>query len=407
MPDATILAQWRTPELNDAAWAHMTLPALWETGPLPDFDGVVWFRKTVDVPAEAAGKEVRLQLAMIDDADVTYVNGVKVGSTNSYNEKRIYTIPAGVLKAGKNVIAVRVEDSGGGGGIYGDAADMKLSIGTNAIPLSGDWAFGIESVGGGNGSSNNPNSFPTLLYNAMIHPLIPFAMKGVIWYQGENNAGRAYQYRTAFPLMIQDWRKRWGHDFPFYFVQLASFNAGGGNSKNGSAWAELREAQTMTLQLPHTGMAVTTDIGEAGDIHPKNKQDVGLRLAAVALHDAYGKNTVFSGPVYQSMKVEGAKIVLSFSNIAGGLMARDKYGYLKGFEVAGTDQQFHYAKAFVQGDGVVVYADDVPNPVAVRYAWADDAGEANLYNKEGFPAVPFRTDTWKSITENAKYRDAR
>jgi sialate O-acetylesterase len=406
LPDATALAQWPTPALNDAAWARMKLPALWEAGPLPDFDGVVWFRKTVEVSAENAGKPAELHLAMIDDADATYVNGVKVGSTNGYNEKRMYKIPAGVLKGGKNVIAVRVEDSGGGGGIYGDTADLKLALGGNAIPLSGDWGYGIESAGGGSGSTN-PNAFPTLLYNAMIHPLIPYAMKGVIWYQGENNAGRAHQYRTAFPLMIQDWRKRWGRDFPFYFVQLASFNAGGGDSKKGSGWAELREAQTMTLKLPHTGMAVTTDIGEAGDIHPKNKQDVGLRLAAVALHDAYGKDNVFSGPVYQSMNVEGNKAMLRFSNTGGGLMARDKYGYLKGFEVAGADQQFYYAKAFVQGGSVVVYADEVKAPVAVRYAWADDAGDANLYNKEGFPAVPFRTDTWKGITEGAKYRNAR
>lgn len=353
LPDAATLAQWRTPELTDAVWAHISLPGLWEAGPLPDFDGVVWFRKTVEVPAESNGKPASLQLAMIDDADVAYVNGVKVGSTNSYNQKRVYSIPAGVLKPGKNVIAVRVEDSGGGGGIYGDATDLKLTIDTTIISLSGDWVFGIESIGGG-GNHTNPNAFPTLLYNAMIHPLIPFAMKGVIWYQGESNAGRAYQYRTAFPLMIQDWRKRWSRDFPFYFVQLASFNANGGDSKKGSGWAELREAQTITLQLPHTGMAVTTDIGEAGDIHPKNKQDVGLRLAAVALHDAYGKNNVFSGPMYQSMNVEEAKVLLSFSNIGGGLMARDKYGYLKGFEVAGADQQFYYAKAFVQGDKVVV-----------------------------------------------------
>jgi sialate O-acetylesterase len=207
--------------------------------------------------------------------------------------------------------------------------------------------------------------------------------------------------------MIQDWRKRWGSDFPFYFVQLASFNAGGGNSQKGSNWAELREAQTLTLKLPNTGMAVTTDIGESNDIHPRNKQDVGLRLAAIALHNAYGKSNVSSGPVYQSMQIDGNKAVLRFTSMGGGLVARDKYGYLKGFEVAGADQKFQYAKAFVEGDNVVVYADSVTTPVAVRYAWADDAGDANLYNKEGFPAVPFRTDTWKGVTEAARYREAR
>lgn len=407
LPDAPALAQWPNLDFNDAAWPKMKLPALWEIGPLPDFDGVVWFRKAVDITAADAGKQAELQLAQIDDFDETYVNGVKVGATKSYNEARIYTVPAGVLKGGKNVIAVRVEDTGGGGGVYGDSAAMKLTIGTTILPLHGEWAFAVASVAGANGGYANPNSFPTLLYNAMIHPLVPFAIKGAIWYQGENNAGRAYQYQTAFPLMIQDWRKRWGYDFPFYFVQLASFNAGGGNSANGSGWAELREAQTLTLTLPHTGMAVTTDIGESADIHPKNKQDVGLRLAAVALHDAYGKTNVFSGPQFQAMQVDGSKAVLSFTHTGGGLMARDKYGYLRGFEVAGADRKFYYAKAFVQGDNVWVAADSVAVPVAVRYAWADDAGEANLYNRDGFPAIPFRTDTWKGSTEAARYRDAK
>lgn len=406
LPDVATAATWKASDVADNEWAHMALPQLWEAGPLPDVDGVVWFRKTIDIASEAAGKQAELQLAMIDDNDETYVNGTKVGSTKAYNVKRVYTIPTGVLKAGKNIIAVRVEDTGGGGGIYGEATDIKLTIGGINQSLAGDWAFRVEATSS-NSNATNPNSFPTLLYNAMIHPLIPFAIKGAIWYQGESNAGRAYQYRTAFPLMITDWRKRWGSDFPFYFVQLASYNAGNGNSKAGSNWAELREAQTLTLKLPNTGMAVTTDVGEANDIHPKNKQDVGLRLAAVALHDAYKKNNVFSGPVYQSMKTEGNKVLLHFTNEGGGLMAKDKYGYLRGFEVAGTDQQFQYAKAFVENGQVVVYADGVMNPVAVRYAWADDAGDANLYNKESFPALPFRTDTWKGITETATYRDAK
>src|SRR6476469_8656466 len=405
LPDAGTAATWKNATIDDSAWPHMSLPQLWENA-LFDLDGVVWFRKTIEVAPESAGKQAELYLAMIDDNDETYVNGTKVGSTKAYNAKRVYLIPEGVLKPGKNVIAVRVEDTGGGGGIYGDASDMKLVVGNSTQSLAGDWVFHVESISS-TSTTINPNSLPTLLYNAMVNPLIPFAIKGAIWYQGENNAGRAYQYRTAFPLMINDWRRRWGYDFLFYFVQLASFNAGGGNSRKGSNWAELREAQTMTLTLPHTGMAVTTDVGESNDIHPKNKQDVGLRLAAVALHDAYGKANVFSGPVYQSMNVEGNKVVLSFTNVGTGLMAKDKYGYLKGFEVAGADQTFYYAKAFVQGDKVVVSADSVSAPVAVRYAWADDAGDANLYNQEGFPAVPFRTDTWKGITEATKYRDAQ
>jgi sialate O-acetylesterase len=249
-----------------------------------------------------------------------------------------------------------------------------------------------------------PNSAPTLLFNAMVNPLIPYTIRGAIWYQGEANAGRGYQYRKAFPLMITDWRARWGlGDFPFYFVELSSFGANNGDGKSGSSWAELREAQAMTLSLPNTGMAVTTDIGNAKDIHPKDKQDVGWRLAAIALNNLYGQKEEFSGPVYQSMQTEGNKITLTFTHTSGGLTVHDKYGYLKGFAIAGDDHAFHYARATIEGDKVIVWQDGVTAPVAVRYGWSDDAGESNLFNKEGFPASPFRTDQWKGITEEVKY----
>ena len=205
--------------------------------------------------------------------------------------------------------------------------------------------------------------------------------------------------------MINDWRQKWGQgDFPFYFVQLATFNASNGDSRKGSSWAELREAQALALQLPNTGMAVTTDIGNPADIHPRNKLDVGNRLAAVALNKTYKQGNVYSGPTYQSHKVEGNKVVIAFTNIGSGLSAKNKYGYLQGFEIAGADQQFHYAKAYIEGDNIVVYQDGVTNPVAVRFGWADDAGDDNLFNKEGFPAGPFRTDSWKGITEAVKYK---
>ncbi|HZF64427.1 MAG TPA: sialate O-acetylesterase [Chitinophagaceae bacterium] len=404
LPNSSSLMNWKEPGFDDSKMPTMPLPGLWEGDVLKDLDGVVWFRRIIDVPAAHAEKMAELHLSMIDDNDETYLNGEKIGSTKGYNIKRVYTIPAGILKAGKNVIAVRMEDTGGGGGLHGDSDDMKLVIGSAILPLSGAWAFGVESVSTGN-SFLNPNSFPTLLYNAMIHPLVPFGIKGAIWYQGENNATRAHQYRQAFPLMINDWRKKWGQgNFPFYFVQLASFKAANGTSATGSTWAELREAQTMTLSLPNTGMVVTTDIGETNDIHPKNKQDVGKRLAALALRNTYQKDVVASGPVYSSMKVDGSRVIVSFDNVGTGLNARDKYGYLKGFEIAGADQKFHYAKAHIEGNNVVVYNEVVTTPVAVRFAWADDAGEANLFNKEGLPAVPFRTDTWKGITEGKKYR---
>lgn len=248
-----------------------------------------------------------------------------------------------------------------------------------------------------------PNNYPSLLFNGMINPIIPYAIKGALWYQGESNASRAHQYQKAFPLMISDWRARWKQgDFPFYFVQLASWEATHGNSTNGSTWAELREAQTATLSLPNTGMAVTLDIGDTKDIHPANKKDVGLRLAAIALNNLYDKQREYSGPMFKSMNIDGNKAMITFSH-GDGLWIKDNYGYLKGFEVAGADQKFHYAKADIKDGRVIVYSDSVPAPVAVRYGWADDMPEANLYNSAGLPAVPFRTDKWKGVTDNEKY----
>jgi sialate O-acetylesterase len=399
--------QWKNADYDDSKWPHMKLPGLWEQQKmgLEDLDGLVWFRKTIVIDDVDAGKSATIDLNKIDDSDDSYVNGVRIGGMqNKYSEIRQYTIPAGILKSGKNTIAIRVEDTGGGGGVYGEEGEMKLTIGNKSIPLSGDWSFKVESVlataaGGG------PNSNPTLLFNAMINPLIPYGIRGAIWYQGEANAGRAYEYRRSFPLMITDWRNQWHEgDFPFYFVQLASFNASDGNSSRGSTWAELREAQTMTLSLPNTGMVVTTDIGEAADIHPKNKQDVGKRLADIALNNLYAQTMEYSGPVYRSMKTDGNRIILSFSHLGDGLSVKDKYGYLKGFEIAGSDQHFYYAKAYIDQDKIIVQRDEVSSPVAVRYAWADDALEANLFNKNGFPASSFRTDAWQGVTAGAKYR---
>jgi sialate O-acetylesterase len=403
LEDPPVVEKWKDNLFDDSHWPVMKLPGLWEGQGFPDLDGIVWFRKTISIDDADAGKAAILELAKIDDIDETYVNGIKAGSIDKWDENRKYSIPPGILKAGKNVIAVRVKDTGGGGGIYGEASDMQLTIGKQVQSLAGDWFFRIESLPGGT-YSIGPNSYPSLLFNAMIHPLIPFAIRGAIWYQGEANAGRAYQYRTAFPLMIKDWRQQWKQgDFPFLFVQLSSFNAGNGNSAKGSTWAELREAQTMTLSLPNTGMAVTTDIGDARDIHPKNKQDVGKRLAAIALNKVYEQTGEYSGPVYQSMKIDGSRIILSFEHTGTGWLVKDKYSYIKGFEIAGSDKQFHYAKAYITGDKIVVYQEGISQPAAVRYAWADDAGEANLFNKEGFPVVPFRTDEWTGITEKIKY----
>jgi sialate O-acetylesterase len=404
LPAPVKVKEWKEYLFDDHSWPQMQLPGVWEQQQLKNIDGIVWFRKTITIDAADAGKAAVLKLGQIDDIDETYVNGTKIGSTADPVAKRVYTIPAGILHAGKNVIAVRVNDTGGGGGIYGDAIDLAFTTGNLTQSLAGPWAFQVETLAA-NPASLSPNGYPSLLYNAMIHPLLPFAIKGAIWYQGESNAGRAYQYRQAFPLLINDWRQQWKQgDFPFYFVQLASYKAGGGTSAKGSSWAELREAQTLTLSLPNTGMAITTDVGETADIHPKNKQDVGKRLAVVALHDTYGKKNVYTGPVYQSMKADGNKLVLSFTQAGSGLTTKDAAATVIGFEVAGADQQFYPAQAVIDNGKVVVSANEVSQPVAVRYSWADDAGQSNLYNKEGFPAGPFRTDQWKASTAAQQYK---
>ena len=411
LPTAAEARTWAAADLNTSQWKTMNAPGDWEWGGLPTLDGTVWFRREVMLPETGSVKNVTLHIGSVDDDDSTYVNGQLVGSAKGLRP-RAYTLPDGLLKPGRNVIAVCVTDKGNRGGLMGEPEQLRLSGDNVDLPLAGSWQYRVADV---NTSSYNPgpNTYATQLFNAMLNPLVPYAVAGAIWYQGESNAGRAYQYRRTFPLMIQDWRQHWGEDFPFLFVQLASFNAANGDSRRGSSWAELREAQTMTLQLPNTGMAVTSDIGEATDIHPKNKQDVGNRLAAEAMRVAYQKSDVkigessrgesSRGPVLEKMTPDNNQAVLVFRNADDGLLVKDRYGYLKGFEVAGADQKFYYARAEIKGNSVVVQCDSVVAPVAVRYGWADNNGEVNLYNKQGFPAGPFRTDTWKGVTEAAKF----
>ena len=393
--------QFAALNFQDANWPEIKVPSLWENQQIGNIDGVVWMRKTIVLSAEEAKKEAVLHLSKVDDEDLTYVNGVQVGTNNIWEAQRIYKIPAGVLKEGTNVIAIRIADYTGGGGIYGDPADLKIDFKDSNIPLEGLWKFNVVQVK----IAISPNSYPSLLYNAMVNPLIPYAFQGVLWYQGEANVTRAKEYKKAFPLMITDWRTKWNQgDFPFYFVQLSTFNEFNGNSKVGSRWAELREAQTQTLKLINTGMAVTTDIGNAKDIHPTNKQDVGLRLAAIALNSDYGKKRVHSGPTYKSQETKGNQIILTFDNIGSGLSTSDNTENVKGFEIAGADKVFHSAKAIIKNNKVIVFSENVKSPVAIHYGWADDDTEINLFNKEKFPASPFRTDDWEMITANEKYK---
>ena len=390
---------WATPDMDDHSWKTMPLPGFIENNGLQGVDGIIWFRKNISVDAALAGKRATIELSKINDSDATYVNGVKVGSTELKAEaRRSYTIPAGILKAGTNNITVRVEDIGGNGGIYGNANDMSIHTEAGSISLAGDWKYkiGVLKIN----STLGPNSFPTLLYNGMINPLVPYGIKGAIWYQGESNAGRAFQYRHIFPDLIKDWRKQWNQgDFPFLFVQLANFMPAD-SLPSESTWAELREAQSMTLSLPKTGMASAIDIGDALDIHPKDKQTVGKRLALSALKIAYNQNVENLGPVYQDIKITGNKVEITFSHVAAGLMAKDRYGYVKGFTVAGAKHKFVWAKATITGvNTVLVSSPEVSVPVAVRYGWANNPDDVNLYNSDGLPADPFRTDKWKGITE--------
>jgi sialate O-acetylesterase len=393
-------ALWADPALDETTWKDMELPQLWERAGLDKLDGVVWFRKTVDVPAEIAAKGGELHLGKIDDSDITWINGHKIGEMiEKYNEPRIYEIEPGILKGGKNVIAVRVEDYRGGGGLYGNPDDMFLAAGDFHLSLVGSWKYRISpqdlSIDMG---AMGPNDKPTLLFNAMIHPIMKYNVRGAIWYQGEANADRAYSYRTLMPLMIEDWRFHFQNpDMAFLIVQLANFMQPSPEPAQ-SAWAELREAQLKSLEVANTGMAVAIDIGEADDIHPRNKQDVGYRLSLWARKLVYGEDIVSSGPLYKGQTIEGDRIRLTFTNVGQGLCARDKYGYLKGFTIAGEDQKFVWAKAIIENNTVVVYSEKVPTPVAVRYAWADNPDDANLYNKDGLPASPFRTDEWPGIT---------
>ncbi|RAV99250.1 sialate O-acetylesterase [Pseudochryseolinea flava] len=394
-----VAEKWFDSNYKASDWKTVELPKAWEQTSIGNTDGIIWFKKDFQATADMIAKNATLSLGPIDDEDVTYVNGKQIGREVEWNKDRRYEVPAGTLVAGTNTITIKVIDNQGGGGLHGKPEQLFVDIDGKTISLAGEWKYkesvttsqyGVKFIG--------PNEFPSQLYNAMVAPLISYSIKGAIWYQGEANTYQAYRYRTLLPTLINDWRKHWNDSFAFYWVQLANFMEPSATPVD-SDWAELREAQDMTLSVPNTGQAVIIDIGEAFDIHPRNKQDVGYRLALAALKNSYNKNIVYSGPRYQSMKVEGNKIILSFSEKGSGLKTKDKYGYVRGFAIAGADKKFVWAKASIEGDNIVVYSDKVANPVAVRYAWGNNPDDANLYNNEDLPAAPFRTDQWKGVTE--------
>lgn len=385
---------WTAPSLSEEDWQTISLPGYWEGKGLKDFDGIIWFRRSLEIPAEWAGKPLTLRLGMIDDEDITYFNGVEIARGAGYMTPRTYTIPAKLVKAGKAVLAVRVSDFGGEGGIHGKAEELYVEADGKRISLAGDWKYRIGlSLKGFPPAPVSPiqsSSYPTVLFNAMVKPWTAFPIKGVIWYQGEANVGRSEQYGDLFPALITDWRRQWRSNFPFYFVQLANFMESKKIQPN-SEWAALREAQTKALKLDQVGMAVTIDIGLADDIHPKNKQEVGRRLALLALDGSYGKNVSSSAPVFQNYIIKGDKMELDFGQKQDGFKIKDTT--LKGFTIAGPDRVFYSAEAMVQNGKIIVSSPKVSVPLAARYGWADNP-DCNLYGENGLPVAPFRTDCW-------------
>jgi sialate O-acetylesterase len=377
-------------------WHTISIPGYWEDQGSKDLNGVVWYRKEINVPASMTGIPARVFLGRIVDADILYINGKQVGNTTYQYPQRRYIVPADLLKAGKNIFVVKVTNTAGKGGFVSDKP-YCLFAGKDTIDLKGYWEYKVGEVyeprsGFGGGGGINAQNQPSALYNAMIAPLINYTIKGFLWYQGEANTGRAEEYAKLQPAQIIDWRSKWKQgEVPFLYVQLPGF-MDMNYLPSESQWAALRESQLKSLSVPNTGMAVAIDLGEWNDIHPDNKKDVGERLALISEKIAYGeKDIVYSGPLYQSSTVDGNKITISFSHTGSGLTTNDGEE-LNQFAIAGADKKFVWAKARIEGDKVVVWNDDVINPLYVRYAWADNPDGANLFNKEGLPASPFRTD---------------
>jgi sialate O-acetylesterase len=377
-------------------WRTINIPGYWEDQGIKDLNGVVWYRREIDVPASMIGKPARVFLGRIVDADILYINGKQVGSTAYLYPQRRYNVPADLLKAGKNLFVIRVTNMNGKGGFVSDKP-YYLFADKDTVDLKGYWQYKIGEVfeprtGGSGGGGINAQNQPTALYNAMVAPVINYTIKGFLWYQGEANTSRAEEYAKLQPAQIMDWRNLWKQsDAPFLYVQLPGFQDMN-YLPSESQWATLRESQLKSLSVPNTGMVVAIDLGEWNDIHPDNKKDVGERLALTAEKIVYGeKDIVYSGPIYQSATIDGNKITITFSNVGGGLIANDGEE-LGEFAIAGADKKFIWAKAKIEGDKIIVWNDDVANPMYVRYAWADNPVNPNLYNKEGLPASPFRTD---------------
>jgi sialate O-acetylesterase len=385
---------WYDTTYRPDSWHNIMVPGYWNDQGIKGLNGVVWYRKEINLPASMANVPATISLGRIVDADELYVNGILSGTNNNQYPLRYYKLPEGRLKPGKNILVIRVSNTAGKGGIVPDKANY-LSAGGQTISLKGEWQYKVGQAFVPNpdaGKGFALQNQPTVLYNAMIAPLTQYTLKGMLWYQGESNSQQAERYAQLLPGLIADWRSKWQQgNLPFLFVQLPNFNEAEylpGDSK----WAEFREAQMKALSTPNTDMAVTIDVGEWNDIHPVNKKPVGDRLVLLAQKLAYGDTKlVASGPLYQSAKIDGNKMIISFTNTGSGLVT--KGGTLQYFAIAGANKQFVWAKASIEGNKIMVWSDDIQQPMYVRYAWAENPEGANLYNLEDLPAAPFRTDT--------------
>lgn len=387
--------KWFEPGYKPIGWRTIHVPGYWEDQGIRDLDGIVWYRKEIEIPASMTGKSARVFLGRIVDADELYINGKLIGNTTYQYPQRRYTIPEGLLKPGKNLLVVRITNNGGKGGFVPDKP-YCIFLGNDTLDLKGTWQYKVGAVmepakPGTFVAGINAQNQPAALFNAMVAPVIPSAIKGVLWYQGEANTGRAADYAKLLTALIADWRTKFKQPLlPFLYAQLPGF-MDYNYQPSQSQWAQLREAQLQTLKVPNTAMAVAIDLGEWNDIHPDNKKDVGLRLALAARKTVYKENIVASGPIFQSAIREDNKLVITFTETGSGLITND--GQEPGdIAIAGADKKFVWARARIDGDKLVVWNEAVKEPLYVRYAWADNPVHANLYNKEGLPASPFRTD---------------
>lgn len=385
---------WFDVNYQPAGWRTINIPGYWEDQGIKDLDGVVWYRREITVPASMVNVPAKIALGRIVDADMVYLNGKQVGNTTYQYPQRRYPLAPGILQAGKNIIVVRVTNNAGKGGFVPDKP-YYISAGQDTIDLKGTWQYKVGDVfipqGFGGGGFSAQNS-PTALYNAMLAPATHYTIKGFLWYQGEANTGNAREYAALTPALIKDWRHQWAQgDLPFLYVQLPNF-MDVQYLPSESQWAATREAQLKSLSVPNTGMAITIDLGEWNDIHPDNKKSVGERLAVAAQKIAYGEqNIVYSGPLFDTAIIDHSNIIIRFKHTGSGLVTND--GEAPGsFAIAGADKKFVWAKAQIDGDKVIVSQQGITTPLYVRYAWADNPHHANLYNKEGLPASPFRTD---------------